>query len=171
MLMTLFLSLLYLGLLLILDEGYLLTAALPDLQRGIAPLGPSAHMQPRLLGRGVAPPIHRPWFRAWGHRVAPPGHPWPRTWSSSSPPFLRRRSLALSAAAPDFGRGVATLGSPRWPQTWGSSSQLFLPWQSDILGCCPWPQTSGNSSWPPPFGHGISELKWTGMGEFNSDDQ
>ena len=73
--MTLFLSLLYLGLLLILDEGYLLTAALPDLQRGIAPLGPSAPMQPRLLGRGVAPPIHRPWFRAWGHRVAPPGHP------------------------------------------------------------------------------------------------
>ena len=32
-------------LLLTLDEGYLLTAALPDLQRGIAPL----------LGRGVAP--------------------------------------------------------------------------------------------------------------------
>ena len=25
-----------------LDEGYLLTAALPDLQRGIAPLGPPA---------------------------------------------------------------------------------------------------------------------------------
>ena len=29
-------------LLLTLDEGYLLTAALPDLQRGIASLGPSA---------------------------------------------------------------------------------------------------------------------------------
>ena len=29
-------------LLLTLDEGYLLTAALPDLQRGIAPLGPPA---------------------------------------------------------------------------------------------------------------------------------
>ena len=29
-------------LLLILDEGYLLTAALPDLQCGIAPLGPPA---------------------------------------------------------------------------------------------------------------------------------
>ena len=35
-------------LLLTLDEGYLLTAALPDLQRGIAPLGPPAPMQPRL---------------------------------------------------------------------------------------------------------------------------
>ena len=36
-------------LLLTLDEGYLLTAALPDLQRGIAPLGPSVPMQPWLL--------------------------------------------------------------------------------------------------------------------------
>ena len=32
------------------DEGYLLTAALPDLQRGIAPLGPPAPAQPPLLG-------------------------------------------------------------------------------------------------------------------------
>ena len=39
-----------------LDEGYLLTTALPDLHRGIAPLGPSASMQPPLLGHGVAPP-------------------------------------------------------------------------------------------------------------------
>ena len=35
-------------LLLTLDEGYLFTAALPDLQRGIAPLGPPAPVQPRL---------------------------------------------------------------------------------------------------------------------------
>ena len=41
-------------LLLTLDEGYLLTAALPDLQRGIAPLGPPAPAQPLLLGGGVA---------------------------------------------------------------------------------------------------------------------
>ena len=57
-------------LLLTLDEGYLLTAALPDLQCGIAPLGPPAPTQPRLwvtplvaapgLGRGVAPPGCRP---------------------------------------------------------------------------------------------------------------
>ena len=33
-----------------LDEGYLLTAALPDLQRGIAPLGPPTPAQPQLLG-------------------------------------------------------------------------------------------------------------------------
>ena len=33
-------------LLLTLDEGYLLTAALPDLERGVAPLGPPAPAQP-----------------------------------------------------------------------------------------------------------------------------
>ena len=35
-----------------LDEGYLLTTALPDLQRGIALLGPPVPMQPPLLGCG-----------------------------------------------------------------------------------------------------------------------
>ena len=48
-------------LLLTLEEGYLLTATLPDLQRVIAPLGPPAPAQPQLLGRGVGPPGHRPW--------------------------------------------------------------------------------------------------------------
>ena len=42
-------------LLLTLDEGYLLTTALPDLQCGIAPLGPPVPTQPRLLGRGASP--------------------------------------------------------------------------------------------------------------------
>ena len=42
------------------DEGYLLTAATPDLKRGVAPLGPPVPTQPLLLGRGVAPPSHRP---------------------------------------------------------------------------------------------------------------
>ena len=36
-------------LLLTLDEGYLLTAAPPDLERGIAPLGPPVPVQPRIL--------------------------------------------------------------------------------------------------------------------------
>ena len=40
-------------LLLTLDEGYLLTTALPDLQRGIASLGPPALAQPQLLGHAV----------------------------------------------------------------------------------------------------------------------
>ena len=60
-------------LLLTLDEGYLLMAVLPDLQREIAPLGLPAPEQPQLRGRGVGPPGHRPWPQAW---VAPPGrHP------------------------------------------------------------------------------------------------
>ena len=42
-------------LLLTLDEGYLLTAAPPDLERGVTPLGPPVPPQPLLLGRGVAP--------------------------------------------------------------------------------------------------------------------
>ena len=74
-----------------LDEGYLLTAAPPDLERGIAPLGPSALVQPPLLGRGVAPLDHCPW---------------PRMWGSSSGLLLRRRSLALLATVPDLRRGV-----------------------------------------------------------------
>ena len=61
-------------LLLTLDEAYLLTAALPDLQRGIAPLGPSVPAQPGLLGCGVGPPGHCPWPRVWGCGVAPLGH-------------------------------------------------------------------------------------------------
>ena len=55
-------------LLLTLDEGYLLTAALPDLQHGIAPLGPPAPAHPLLFGRGVGPPGGRPWSGAWGRK-------------------------------------------------------------------------------------------------------
>ena len=47
-------------LLLTLNQGYLLTAALPDLQHGIAPLGPPVPVQPPLLGRGVGPLGRRP---------------------------------------------------------------------------------------------------------------
>ena len=53
-------------LLLMLDEGFLLTATLPDLQRGIAPLGPPAPAQQPLLSHGVAPPGRHPWPRARG---------------------------------------------------------------------------------------------------------
>ena len=95
-------------LLLTLDEGYLLTATPPDLERGIAPLGPSVPTQPPLLGHGVAPPSHRPWPQMWGSSSRPP--PLTSDWYSSSQPFLCRRSLALSATAPDLGRGVTPLG-------------------------------------------------------------
>ena len=63
-------------LLLTLDEGYLLTAAPPDLERGIASLGPPAPVQPLLLGHGVGPPAAAPGLR---RGVGPPGHrPWPQ---------------------------------------------------------------------------------------------
>ena len=48
-------------LLLTLDEEYLLTTTPPDLERGVAPLGPPAPAQPPLLGGGVGPPGHCPW--------------------------------------------------------------------------------------------------------------
>ena len=38
-----------------LDVGYLFTAAPPDLESGVAPLGPPAPAQPPFLGCGVAP--------------------------------------------------------------------------------------------------------------------
>ena len=56
-------------LLLTLDEGYLLTTATPDLQRGIAPLGPPAPGQPLLLGMLL--PAAGPGL---GLGVAPQGH-------------------------------------------------------------------------------------------------
>ena len=58
-------------LLLTLDEEYLLMAAPPDLERGVAPLGPLALAQLPLLGRGVAPLGRRPDL---GCVVAPLGH-------------------------------------------------------------------------------------------------
>ena len=42
-------------LLLTLDEGYLLTATPPELEHGVAPLGPPVPAQPLAHGRGVAP--------------------------------------------------------------------------------------------------------------------
>ena len=94
-------------LLLTLDEGYLLTATLPDFQCGIAPLGPPAPAQPPLLGRGVGPPGCLPWPRAWGCGGV---------------------GLVLVAAAPDLGRAVTPLGLR--PSIMGSSR--LLPLTSDV---------------------------------------
>ena len=79
------------SLLITLDEGYLLTTALPDLQHGIAPLGPPVPVQPPLLGHGVGPPGSCPWPRAWGRGVSPLSRP------------------------PDLGRGVAPPAHRPWP--------------------------------------------------------
>ena len=45
-------------LLLTLDEGYLLTAAPPNLECGVAPLGPPAPTQPPLLGQKTSQSNH-----------------------------------------------------------------------------------------------------------------
>ena len=68
----------------------------PDLECGVALLGPPAPTQLQLLGREVAP-LSR--------------HPWPQTWDSSSWLLLRRHSLVLSVAASDLRHGVAPLCS------------------------------------------------------------
>ena len=89
-------------LLLTLDEGYLLTSAVPDLQRGITPLGPPAPAQPLLLGMLLL----------------------------ASGPGLGRGWL-LPAAAPGLGLGVAPKGHRPWPWIQGSSSWP-LPLTSDV---------------------------------------
>ena len=69
------------ALLLTLDEGYLLTATVPDLQSGIAPLGPPVPAQ--LLGLlllAAGPGLRRGWLLSvtapgLGREVASPGRP------------------------------------------------------------------------------------------------
>ena len=122
-------------LLLTLYERHLLTAALPDLQRGISPLGPPAPVQPLLLRCGVGPPGCCPWPQVWGSSsgmlpltldtgISSWPLPLASDLGSSSRPFLRHCSLALSAAAPDLGHGVTPLG--RCPSGMGSSQLLSL---------------------------------------------
>ena len=82
-----------------LDEGYLLTAPIPDLQRWIAPLGPPVPVQPPFLGLlllttgpglglRMAPQGHRPWLQAQG------GFSWP--------PLTSDMGCFLPAAATDL---------------------------------------------------------------------
>ena len=102
-----------------LDEGYLLTATVPDLQSGIAPLGPPVPAQPPLLGLllpAAGPGLGRRWLLPAaapgpGLGVAPQGHrPWPRVQGGFSWPPLTSDSGCLLPAATDLGRGVAPLG-------------------------------------------------------------
>ena len=96
-----------------LDEGYLFTTALPDLQCGMVPLGPPLPVQPPLLGRGVALPGHSPR---------------PQTQGSSSqwPSLASDVGWLLSAITPDLGCRVDPPGHCPWPLTQGSSSRPCL---------------------------------------------
>ena len=103
-------------LLLTLDAGYLLTATPPDLKHGIAPLGPSCAHTATI-----------PWM--WGCSFRPLPLSLDAGLSFMSPlPFLHHRSLALSAAAPDLGRGVTPLGHCLL----GMRSSRLLPLTSDV---------------------------------------
>ena len=99
-------------LLLTLDEGYILTTTLPDLQSGIASLGPLAALQPLVLGCGVCPPRPLPLTSDLG---------------SSSWLFLHHCSLALCATAPDLGCG----GNSSWSLPFGHG---VLPAYAPDLG-------------------------------------
>ena len=82
-------------LLLTFDEGYLLTAAPPDLEHGVAPLSPPAPTQPLLFGRGLlflaaAPDL--------GRGVAPPGRSCAvAAWHSRPLPLTSDMGYVLSA--------------------------------------------------------------------------
>ena len=99
---------------------------------------------PWLLGRGVAPPRRRPWPRAWGMGYLLPAAA-PDLGRGVTPlvatPGLGP-GLLLPAAAPDLGHGVAPLDRSCTVAVW-YSRPLPLTW------------TWGNSSWPPPFRHGV----------------
>ena len=106
-------------LLLTLDEGYLLTAAVPDLQCGIAPLGPSVPAQPPLLGMLL--PAAGPGLRhqcllpaaalGLGLGVAPQGHhPWPPVRGGFSRPPLTLDVGCLLPAVADLRRRIAPPG-------------------------------------------------------------
>ena len=83
-------------LLLTLDEGYLLTATFPDLQRTIAPLGPSVPVQPPLLGLLL-------WLLALASGVG---------GSSQLPPLASGSGWLLRVTTPGLGHEVV---SPRRP--------------------------------------------------------
>ena len=132
-----------------LDEEYLLTTAVPDLQHGIAPLGPPVPAQAPLLrlllppaapglGLGVAPQSHCPWLQVRG------GFSWPPLTSDAGcllPATTGlRHGVAPPGRRPDLGCGVA-------PEV---IKQEMARVNVNILG--------------------ISELKWMGMGKFYSDD-
>ena len=85
---------------------------------------PSCARAATILGRGLVLLAATPGLR---HGVPPPGRrPWPQMRSSSSQPFLHHRSLAVSAAASDLGRGVTPLGRRLFINT-KTGMSLYLP--------------------------------------------
>ena len=129
-----------------LGSGVSSPTALPELQCGMAPVGPPAPVQPPLLGCRVAPPSRRP---LWGCSFRPPplalgvGLLLPATalglgrhsrhrmpGGSSRPPSLASdMGYLLPAIASDLGSRVALLGCSCSAAAWHSRP---LPLTSDV---------------------------------------
>ena len=90
-------------------SGCVLTATVPDLQHGIAPLDPPAPTQPLLLGYGLGPPGSCPWLRMWLLEAVP---------VPSQPGTLGHCS--------NLGHGVTPIGPH--PLDMGFSQLLPLTW-------------------------------------------
>ena len=125
------------------DEGYLLTAAIPDPQHGTAPLSTPTPSQPPLLGwllPAVAPGLE--------HGMASQGHrPWPWARGGFSRPPLTSDAGCLLPATTDFRCGVAPLGRP-WPRSRESSSRP-MPLTSDPRCLLPAATDLGRRVAPP----------------------
>ena len=123
-------------LLLTLDKGYLFTATPPDLECGMAPLGPPTPGQPPFLGHGISR----------------------HGYSSKEQPLLLTldEGYLLAAAPLDLERGIAPLGPLVPPQPPLLGCGVAPP------GRCPWPRAGvallgsscAVSAWysrPPPL--------------------
>ena len=104
-------------LLLTLDEGYLLTAAVPDLQCGIAPLGPPV---PPILCCSSSLP-------ALASGVG---------GSSQLPPLALGLGWLLRVTAPGLGREVATPGRRPWPRVPPLASSVGWLLPEEIIRMC-----------------------------------
>ena len=91
-------------LLLTLDEGYLLTATVPDLQCGIAPLGTPVPAQPPLLG--LLLPATGPGLGVGGSSQLPPLASGPGWLLKVTVPGLGRE-VTPPGPCPDLRRGVS----------------------------------------------------------------
>ena len=111
-------------LLLTLDEGYLLTTALPDLQLGMAPLGPPASTTPwTWVCSSQPPPDRHPGPQSLGSFSRLPALASVGGVSSQLLPLTSGSGWLLRVTAPGLGLGVAPQGHRHWPRMWGVSSR------------------------------------------------
>ena len=112
-------------------RGYLLTAAVPDLQRGIAPLGPPVPAQPLLLGLllpAAGPGLGHGWLLlasapGLGRGVAPPA-PDPGLWITA---LSNSMKPSHARGATQDGRVTVERSDRMWSTGEGNGKPVFLP--------------------------------------------